>query len=61
MSRVRVSLALACLALCPLVGCGEGPKSGEIVVSPEAKAADQSGQKAMQEFMQSKGASKKGR
>lgn len=42
---------LACLALLP--GCGGGDEVGAINVSPEAEAADTTGQDAMQEYMNS--------
>jgi hypothetical protein len=51
---LRASLALAVVSLpVALAGCGGGEKVGDIVESPEAKAADEAGQKAMQDFMKS--------
>lgn len=45
-------------ALIGLGGCGDDKKGELIQVSPEAKKADDSAQKGMMEFMQSKKAAK---
>lgn len=55
---MRRFLPLACflplaLFLPILSGCGGGTEVGDIQVSPEAEAADDVGQKAMEEYMQS--------
>lgn len=45
---------LPVLLLLPILpGCGGGTEVGDIEVSPEAEAADDAGQKAMEEYMQS--------
>lgn len=54
--RARFTLALVSFLVCaPLAGCGGGGKVGDIQDSEEVKAADESGQKAMEEFMRSQG------
>lgn len=53
---LRVALALALLLPpAPLAGCGGGEKVGDIQDSEQVKAADDAGQKAMEEFMKSQG------
>ncbi len=59
--KQAVTIILAAFAVSAgLTGCGDDAKTGTIEVSPEANKADEAGQKAMQEFMQSKGQAKKG-
>ncbi|WP_169973788.1 hypothetical protein [Tautonia rosea] len=45
---------LPLMLLLPILpGCGGGTEVGDIQVSPEAEAADDAGQKAMEEYMKS--------
>ncbi|RUL89669.1 hypothetical protein [Tautonia sociabilis] len=57
MSRlVSIALLLAVsIGLSSLPGCGGGGDDGEVQISPEAEAADDAGQKAMEEYMKSGG------
>jgi len=53
-----LSLTLA-LALCgTITGCGGGPETSEVTVPPEVRKADDAGQNAMRDMMQSKGKTK---
>ena len=60
----RLHLALSAFALTVSLsvvsGCDSGTKVEDIKISPEAKAADNSGQKGMEDFMKTKGAGKGG-
>jgi Na+-transporting methylmalonyl-CoA/oxaloacetate decarboxylase gamma subunit len=49
-----VHVVLLVLVLLPVTGCGGG-ESTTVTQSPEAKKADEGGQKAMEEFMRGKG------
>lgn len=53
---LRAFTGLLVLTLVPLAGCGD--ESTTVEQSPEAKKADNSGQDAMREYMQSKSKSK---
>jgi len=60
MRHLQTALAALALlvALLSIEGCGGDTKVDTIQESPEAKKADEAGQKAMEEFMRTKGQSK---
>jgi hypothetical protein len=51
---IAVMTCVLFVPLATLSGCGDDAKTGDIVVSPEAKQADQTGQDAMKDFMSTK-------